>query len=663
MTNHNPKIFLALLIALWVVPTSGKHIEPALSFTLNVNSSGASRVPIGGSPAAYGGKTDYSQGNIPSGTSVTLTAPETSGDSSFSGWSGCASSSGTVCNHTITSDTTLTANYLDTAPTVPTALTAAATSAHAIYLSWNPSTDDIEVTGYKVYREGAQIASLRNVTTYTDTGLRAATTYNYGVAACDAGANCSAQSSLAAATTNSAPKAIASTSEVVAGDNPNASVGPGGLLVIAAAPEDPPPTVVLRTDASVNVEVKLPPGKPVIFSSNGVTRRITDVSGQSQFLTTSKDGVAQVELANGHMQVEVDKSGTSVSITSANFQSTGALVTRVDKTSIAVVKDESKSLLFVDSGKIEYSAGAESPIASFQGEISTIDSGGNLVQLALGSQDGLKQVPGDPLSVATPKDSNTKIPNLEGLLPRFDNTLSLLDLVGDIIKEAVGDASGQLSYEKATGVVTYTLGGTIIRVIALGDVLVQLNQFAATSISATAGGAFSLASRGIAMSLSGALGYFTDLHSVVKAADSAGQLSLKPTGAIEIRMTGGRYVVMPALTASLPGNPNPVPGFDSDASGYLVFRDHLGTLQTLYPTFLDVDSLGLVFAALVPGVRLASNGNGTVTVAGSGLSFTLYPEYPIVDHPVGHESDRYWLEKDAIYFHNSDQSAQGFRLQ
>jgi len=549
------------------------------------------------------------------------------------------------------------------APTVPTDLAAAATSTSAIYLSWTASTDNVGVTAYKVYRGETPLAALGKVTSHTDTRLTASTAYGYSVAACDRAGNCSAQSPVVSATTNAPPKPIASTTEMLAVTNPNASVGSDGSLIIEAPSDQPPPKVLFKTDAVVNVEVRLPLARPVIFSSNGVEQQITDVSGQSKFLTVNKGGITQIELVTGQMQVDADRSGTTVSVTSSGSQSTGALVTSADSTTVAVVKDETRATVFVDSGKVGYAAGNKPSVTVYQGENSTVDPGGNLTQLALGSQNGEKQVPGDPLPVEIPKDSNTKVPNLQGALPRFDNTVSLLDLVGDVIKGALGDTSGQLSYDKTTGVITYTLGNTTIRLTALGDVLVQPDQFAAGNVSATAGGAFSLASRGIQMSLSGALAYFSDLQSVVKATDSNGQLSLKPTGAIEIRMGGSHYVVMPGVSASLPSNPNPLPGFETNASGYAVFRDHLGALQTLYPTFLEADSLVLASSTVAPGLLLTNNGNGTVTADLAGQLMTLYPDYTIIDHPVGHESDPYWVDNGTIYFRNSDQSAQGFRLQ
>ncbi|MBU6415377.1 fibronectin type III domain-containing protein, partial [Patescibacteria group bacterium] len=88
-------------------------------------------------------------------------------------------------------------------PSTPTNLTATAVSSSQINLSWIASTDTIGVTGYKIYRNGSQIATVAT-TSYSDTGLTAATTYTYTVAAYDAAGNTSAQSSSVSATTQSA---------------------------------------------------------------------------------------------------------------------------------------------------------------------------------------------------------------------------------------------------------------------------------------------------------------------------------------------------------------------------------------------------------------------------------------------------------------------------
>jgi chitodextrinase len=93
------------------------------------------------------------------------------------------------------------ANSTDTTPpSVPTGLTATAASASRINLAWSAATDNVGVAGYRIYRNGARIATSAS-TSYADTGLTADTTYSYTVAAVDAAGNTSAQSSAASATT------------------------------------------------------------------------------------------------------------------------------------------------------------------------------------------------------------------------------------------------------------------------------------------------------------------------------------------------------------------------------------------------------------------------------------------------------------------------------
>ena len=88
-----------------------------------------------------------------------------------------------------------------TPPSTPTGLSATAVSSSQINLSWTAATDNVGVTGYRVYRGGSLIAILSAVTTFQNTGLAASTTYSYTVQAIDAAGNASAQSTSASATT------------------------------------------------------------------------------------------------------------------------------------------------------------------------------------------------------------------------------------------------------------------------------------------------------------------------------------------------------------------------------------------------------------------------------------------------------------------------------
>lgn len=87
-----------------------------------------------------------------------------------------------------------------TGPSVPTGPTATRVSSSQINFSWNASTDNVGVSGYRIHRNGAQIAT-SGATSYSDTGLAVNTRYNYTVSAYDAAGNASPQSNSVSAMT------------------------------------------------------------------------------------------------------------------------------------------------------------------------------------------------------------------------------------------------------------------------------------------------------------------------------------------------------------------------------------------------------------------------------------------------------------------------------
>ncbi|OHA78670.1 MAG: hypothetical protein A3B07_00495 [Candidatus Yonathbacteria bacterium RIFCSPLOWO2_01_FULL_43_27] len=87
-----------------------------------------------------------------------------------------------------------------TAPSIPANLSATAISTSQINLSWSPSTDSTGVTGYRIYRNGAQLTTTTG-TSYSNTGLSPLTLYIYTVSAYDEAGNDSSQSTSASATT------------------------------------------------------------------------------------------------------------------------------------------------------------------------------------------------------------------------------------------------------------------------------------------------------------------------------------------------------------------------------------------------------------------------------------------------------------------------------
>jgi chitodextrinase len=90
-----------------------------------------------------------------------------------------------------------------TAPSIPAGLQATVVSSTQVDLSWTGSTDNVGVTGYRVYRNGSQVGTASG-TSFSDTGLTAGTTYSYRVAAYDAAGNVSSQCAAVSATTTAA---------------------------------------------------------------------------------------------------------------------------------------------------------------------------------------------------------------------------------------------------------------------------------------------------------------------------------------------------------------------------------------------------------------------------------------------------------------------------
>ncbi|MDD5151777.1 MAG: endonuclease, partial [Flavobacterium sp.] len=76
------------------------------------------------------------------------------------------------------------------APTAPSSLAVSATTINSVSLSWLASSDNIGVTGYKIYMNGVLKTTVTGLTA-TITGLTASTTYSFYVIASDAAGNSS----------------------------------------------------------------------------------------------------------------------------------------------------------------------------------------------------------------------------------------------------------------------------------------------------------------------------------------------------------------------------------------------------------------------------------------------------------------------------------------
>jgi chitodextrinase len=179
-------------------PTSPTNVHVTSVSTTAINVAWGPSTAAGGL-AGY----DLYRNGTPVGTSMTTTA-------TFSGLS-CGTTAnlavdaydnaGTKSTQSaVTASTAACPPPADTQPpTAPANLRVAAATTTSLSLAWDPSTDNVGVTGYAVYQNGASVTAVVG-TTATLAGLSCGTTYTVGVDATDAASNRSAQTSISATT-------------------------------------------------------------------------------------------------------------------------------------------------------------------------------------------------------------------------------------------------------------------------------------------------------------------------------------------------------------------------------------------------------------------------------------------------------------------------------
>jgi len=144
----------------------------------------------GGTPidTVGGTATSYSDTTVAPATQYTYTVTAVDAVGNESGPSNAAAAT--------TSDTV--------APAAPTTVTATVNSDSQITVQWSGASDNVGVTGYQIFRDGAVaplVAVGASPTTYVDTGLTGGTTYSYAVKTVDAAGNVSPSSASTTATT------------------------------------------------------------------------------------------------------------------------------------------------------------------------------------------------------------------------------------------------------------------------------------------------------------------------------------------------------------------------------------------------------------------------------------------------------------------------------
>jgi chitodextrinase len=151
------------------------------------------------------------------------------------------------------------------APSAPAGLAVSPISTSQINLSWTASTDNVGVQGYRLFRNGVQIAAPAT-NSYNDTGLAETTTYSYDVIAYDAAGNQSTQSSSISTTTQARIP-------VISGASPTGILPAGTTATTLAVTTNINASCGYATSSGVAFSSMTP------FTTTGGTSHSTSVSG------------------------------------------------------------------------------------------------------------------------------------------------------------------------------------------------------------------------------------------------------------------------------------------------------------------------------------------------------------------------------------------------
>ena len=116
-----------------------------------------------------------------------------------------ASSSDPVTTNNRATNTTVVKE--NSPPTTPTAVRLASSTVSQATLTWTPSTDNVGVTEYRIYRDGKEVGK-SSTATYTDNAVVSGTAYSYTIEAWDAAGNYSPKSTALAVSTRFDPAAV-----------------------------------------------------------------------------------------------------------------------------------------------------------------------------------------------------------------------------------------------------------------------------------------------------------------------------------------------------------------------------------------------------------------------------------------------------------------------
>jgi chitodextrinase len=179
---------------------SGAGTSPAGGVSGSSAQSQAGMAGVGSGPGIAGSSANVagaSGSNAMTGGSAGTSSAGTSSGGTSSGGAGGSTGAGSGGKAmggtgTVQPDTT--------PPSTPGSLQTSAITSTSVTVSWNASTDNVAVTGYRLFNGNSEVTTLTG-TIYTFKGLSAGKAYTFGVEAYDAADNESARATKSATTT------------------------------------------------------------------------------------------------------------------------------------------------------------------------------------------------------------------------------------------------------------------------------------------------------------------------------------------------------------------------------------------------------------------------------------------------------------------------------
>lgn len=377
---------------------------------------------------------------------------------------------------------------------------------------------------------------------------------------------------------------------------------------------------------------------------NGVPTQVLALTSGSFTVIASQSGAPLLALGSGGNSIVLTAGAGGASVTGTVDSSSGQTVLAVAS---GVVTLPANAYASAKSKAASSTSAGSAPPADgklYAGELAAIGGDGKIVSVRLGTPAGSGG--GDALNLRLADNLG-----FAGKVPQLAATSARL---GQSLQTAFAEALGAtLAGTQSNGVLALDIGGSRIYVLPLGDVMVDRTR--GDGVRLEADGTLSVGVADVVLRLAPSVADPGQLARDLAAALPGAALQVGGDGTLRLALNGQYYALRPGWLSQ-----------DATATGFASAAGQLTYGQTgrnfvLYPGVADYASLAAVVEQGMPGVSLSINGDGTVTLSGSGQQWTLLPEMALQSAPAG--AAAWWPAGDGtLLLRNADGTMQGFSV-